>query len=430
MGVKFQKIVPTTTLPLADLKGKTVAIDGMNMLYQILYNPFQMQQKLPDIFYRDRTQRVITHLYGWIQKVTKLYAAKIFPVIVFDGKPDELKHQGQVDRARNFLHLQGLYEKALKQNQTNNAKLIALNKQYMFTQCLHESKILLEAMGIPVIMAPSEAEAQCVAIQKQGLVDYIVTKDYDGLLFGASRIIRQLTFQTRKKIGRKWQTFTPHLEHISLRQTLQTLRINRAQLIDLAILIGCDYFKGIPNIGPKTGLTAMHKYHRIEEMQHAHPNLFTNLSGFKLQRVRNLFWNPVVQTITPTQIHLKPFNRVGIEHLLLKDHKLNSDRVQKRLKTLETKYKTFTKFWGIDAIALQEHQSLTEFDIHLQRRLDRGKKKNTPLDTPSLVFTPASQVSPNRKKIAKKPQKKAKKSSSTPVAYFSIKDYLKKPIRK
>jgi flap endonuclease-1 len=295
----------------------------------------------------------------------------------------------------------------------------------MFTQCLHESKILLEAMGIPVIMAPSEAEAQCAAIQQQGLVDYIVTKDYDGLLFGANQIIRQLTFKTRKKIGGKWQTITPHLELLSLRHTLKSLRINRAQLIDLAILIGCDYFKGIPKIGPKTGLTSIHKYHRIEEMQQAHPNLFTDLSGFKLQRVRNLFWNPVVQTITPEKIRLRPFNRVGIEHLLLHDHKLNTNRVSKRLKTLETKYKTFTKFFGIDTIALQEPQGLPEFDIHLQRRLDRGKKKITPLDTPSLVFTPASQVSLARKVSAKKGQKKAKKASSAPVAYFSIKDYLK-----
>jgi 5'-3' exonuclease len=76
MGVKLKALITSTTLPLVDLKGKTVAIDGMNMLFQILHNPYQMQKKLPDTFYLDRTLRVISHLYGWLQKVIGFYKKK------------------------------------------------------------------------------------------------------------------------------------------------------------------------------------------------------------------------------------------------------------------------------------------------------------------------------------------------------------------
>ena len=114
MGVKLEKIISPLIISLKELEGKKVAIDGMNMLYQILYNPFQMQKKLPDIFYLDRTQRVITHLYGWIQKITHFYQAKIFPIVVFDGKPDERKYPGQMDRARTFITLEKKYHESLK----------------------------------------------------------------------------------------------------------------------------------------------------------------------------------------------------------------------------------------------------------------------------------------------------------------------------
>ena len=68
MGVKLKKIIESSFIPLTEIKGTKVAVDGMNMLFQILYNPYQMAQKLIDIFYMDSTQRVITDLYGGFKK--------------------------------------------------------------------------------------------------------------------------------------------------------------------------------------------------------------------------------------------------------------------------------------------------------------------------------------------------------------------------
>jgi flap endonuclease-1 len=85
-----------------------------------------------------------------------------------------------------------------------SAKKFALSKSFMFINYIHESKQLLESCGVPVIMAPSEAEAQCVSLQKEGLVDYVVSNDFDVMLYGSPKIIRKITFQSRKKVKGKW----------------------------------------------------------------------------------------------------------------------------------------------------------------------------------------------------------------------------------
>ena len=122
MGVKLKKLIESSFIPLTEIKGTKVAVDGMNMLFQILYNPYQMAQKLPDIFYMDSTQRVITHLYGWLQKVNQFYKANIFPVIVFDGKPDPYKRLTTKDYARDYLAVKKKYENALENGDHPSAK--------------------------------------------------------------------------------------------------------------------------------------------------------------------------------------------------------------------------------------------------------------------------------------------------------------------
>lgn len=50
-----------------------------------------------------------------------------------------------------------------------------------------ECKKLLTLMGVPVIDAPTEAEAQCAAMAKAGLVYGVATEDMDCLTFGAPK---------------------------------------------------------------------------------------------------------------------------------------------------------------------------------------------------------------------------------------------------
>ena len=50
--------------------------------------------------------------------------------------------------------------------------------------------MLLKLMGMPVVEAPCEAEAQCAALAKAGKVYAAASEDMDTLTFGAPRLVR------------------------------------------------------------------------------------------------------------------------------------------------------------------------------------------------------------------------------------------------
>jgi flap endonuclease-1 len=55
-----------------------------------------------------------------------------------------------------------------------------------------DAKTLLRLMGVPVIEAPTEAEAQCAALARAGVVHAAVSEDMDTLTFGAPVMLRNV----------------------------------------------------------------------------------------------------------------------------------------------------------------------------------------------------------------------------------------------
>src|SRR3989344_9388044 len=90
---------------------------------------------------------------------------------------------------------------------------------------------------------------------KQGDAFACVSQDYDNLIFGCPRLLKNLSIAgKRKKTGTLGYT-TVKPELIVLKDVLDHLNISLDQLIVLAIVIGTDYNPGgIKGIGPKTGL--------------------------------------------------------------------------------------------------------------------------------------------------------------------------------
>src|SRR5437660_12288368 len=82
-----------------------------------------------------------------------------------------------------------------------------------------------------------------------------VSQDYDSLLFGATRLVRNLAISGRRKLPMREAYVQVDPEIIELTATLESLGLTREQLIDLGILIGTDFNPdGFKGIGPKTAL--------------------------------------------------------------------------------------------------------------------------------------------------------------------------------
>jgi flap endonuclease-1 len=362
MGVKLKDLITSTQISINDLKGTRVAIDGMNMLFQILYNPAQRQKGLPNTYYYDSTHRVITHLYGWLQKLSHFYSLKILPVVVFDGKPDAFKRLETKNRAHDYNYAKKEYEKAMAEGDHNAAKFFANSRSFLFPNCVKESIELLRYCGCPVINAPSESEAQCAALQQAGVVQYVISNDYDTLLFGASSIVRKLTFAPQFPI-----------QLINLQENLDTLEITREQLIDISILLGNDYFReGIPNIGPKTALKSIHAYQSIPNMIKKHPALFTELPLAKYRQILSLFLKPI--SIDIEKISLGPFNHELLVELLLHNHTLNPDRVKRALDKFGKRHQRF--YNNINRTAIENPSS--PFFLDQQPARNKEIKQATP----------------------------------------------------
>jgi len=130
-----------------------------------------------------------------------------------------------------------------------------------------EARELLRLLGVPTLAAPSEGEAQAAHMAaKSSGVWAAASKDYDALLFWAPRLVRFLTISGKEFLPSRG-TFRPIVpETLELARLLEAWRIDRAALVDVALLVGTDFNEGVKGIGPKKALKLVQDYGRIEQM--------------------------------------------------------------------------------------------------------------------------------------------------------------------
>ncbi|TDL22872.1 PIN domain-like protein [Rickenella mellea] len=118
-----------------------------------------------------------------------------------------------------------------------------------------ESKMLLEAMGVPCIESsgPFEAEALASSLVLNGYADFVASEDTDVLIYEAP-LIRNIT-------NRKQPLIT-----ISGSSVRTALHLTRSSYIDFALLLGTDFSQRIPNVGPSRALKFIRKHGTIERV--------------------------------------------------------------------------------------------------------------------------------------------------------------------
>ncbi|KAK1757238.1 hypothetical protein QBC47DRAFT_297180 [Echria macrotheca] len=116
----------------------------------------------------------------------------------------------------------------------------------------------LKKANLPYVVAPYEADAQLVYLERQGLINGIVSEDSDLLVFGAKRLLTKLDqYGHCIEINRK--------DFCSVREISLTGWTD-ADFRRMAILSGCDYLDGPSNMGLKTAYRMLRKYKTPERL--------------------------------------------------------------------------------------------------------------------------------------------------------------------
>ncbi|XP_019168663.1 PREDICTED: flap endonuclease 1 isoform X2 [Ipomoea nil] len=304
--------------------GRKIAIDASMSIYQFLIVVGRSGTEM----LTNEAGETTSHLVGMFSRTIRLLEAGIKPVYVFDGKPPDLKKQELAKRySRREDATAGL---AAAEESGNVEDIEKFSKRTVKVTQQHNSdcKKLLRLMGVPVVEAPSEAEAQCAALCKSDQVYGVASEDMDSLTFGAPKFLRHLMDPSSKKI--------PVME-IEVGKVLEDLELTMDQFIDLCILCGCDYCDSIRGIGPQTALKLVRQHGSLESiLENINKERYQIPDEWPYQEARRLFKEPLVLTgdDQPEIKWVAPDEEALIE-FLVDQNGFNKDRVTKAIEKIK-----------------------------------------------------------------------------------------------
>ncbi len=338
MGVNLREIIPKSAvreITLAELRYKVVAIDAYNALYQFL-TAIRQPDGTPLM---DSQGRITSHLSGLFYRTINLVENGLKPVYVFDGKPPEIK-QIEIERRRKTKsEAAKKYEEAIKLGRIEEARRYAQMASRLTDEMVAEAKRLLNAMGIPYVDAPAEGEAQAAYMARKGDAWTAASQDYDSLLFGAPRLVRNLAITGRRKLPRKDVYVEVKPELIELEKLLKGLGITREQLIAIGILIGTDYNPdGVKGIGPKTALKMVKNNPNVRKLLATLPRHEFPTDPLE---ILDYFLNPPVTDNYKLEWRKPDAN--SIMRILVEEHDFSEGRVKNALERLNKAYNEFLR---------------------------------------------------------------------------------------
>lgn len=315
MGVKLKDIVSLRKIGFDDLRGRIVAVDAANSIYQFL-SSIRQRDGTPLM---DREGRVTSHLSGILYRTAAVMEREIKVFYVFDGRSHHLKGSTISKRVEARKKSEVEWKRALEEGDIERARKYAVRSSRMSDDIVEGSKRLLELMGVPYVQAPSEGEAQASFMVRKGDAWAVASQDYDCLLFGAPRVVRNLTLSGKLQ----------EPEIIELEAALKKLSLTREQLVDLAILVGTDFNPGIKGIGPKKGLKLIRErgdiFGVLEEVD-------GDPGGDPLV-LRRIFLEPDVTG--DYELKWRKPDREGVLEFLCSEHGFSEERVLSALKKIE-----------------------------------------------------------------------------------------------
>lgn len=325
MGVNFSAIVTDIkkNVEIEDLKERKIAIDAFNTIFQFLSI---IRDRMTGESLRDSKGHVTSHLSGLFYRTTNWIEAGIKPVFVFDGKPPEFKHMTIQEREMIREEARKKWEEARKKGEA--VMKYAQAASQLTDEMLEDAKRLLEYMGVPILQAPSEGEAQCSFMAKQGDVWATGSQDYDSLMFGSPRLVKNLSITGKRKMPGKEAYIDVNPEVIELKDVLKNLGINQEQLITMGLLIGTDYNDGVTGYGPKKSLELVKKEKTLEKVL----KKVVWIEHMPAEKLLEFFLNP--PTTSKYKLEWKKPDEKKLMKFMVDEHDFSQERVEKVIERL------------------------------------------------------------------------------------------------
>lgn len=324
VGVDLSDLVKPIHRTLEDFRGKVLAIDAFNTLYQFLAIIRQ-----PDgTPLHDHQGRVTSHLSGLIYRTSNFVGVGIRPVFVFDGEAPRRKARTIRARGEVKQRAEREWREAVAVGDLQRARTKAMQTSRLTPEMVEQSRRLLDLLGVPWVQAPAEGEAQAASMAREGLAWGVGSQDHDALLFGTPILVKNLAITGRRKLPRKnvWVEVSP--EEIALEAALKDLGIAREELVDVGILVGTDFNEGVRGIGPKKALAAIKKHGRAEGLL---AELEVEIEG--LDEVRAIFLEPRVVHVPPPV--WKPADPDKVKGMLCDEFDFSPQRIDQALAKFE-----------------------------------------------------------------------------------------------
>jgi len=312
MGVKnllaFLRELNSTivqTIDLSAFAGNRIAIDVATRAYAFKSRYItkvisKMNVFTEDIDYNRCNQFMFKQFMILLDQMLN---GKICPVMVFDGSAPVLKDGTKRDRASkskfkkdriaalrriaqilmypnpgetlsdedlsllNELKIRDM--EGIRDRLTTDIKafIVVTAEDYLKLQCL------CSAMGIPFVIAKSEAEKTCAMMCRKRDVLAVFSADSDALMYGCPILINELTFGVSARIEA-----SPTAQCYTYENMLMVLNMTEQQALDFCIMNGTDFNANSPGMGSAKNYELLHTYGSLRKMQIAKEQLVSDLT--------------------------------------------------------------------------------------------------------------------------------------------------------
>ena len=193
-----------------------------------------------------------------MHRVRMLQHFGVVPFLIFDGDYLPSKAATEADRAKRREDSRKAGLGLLNVGKTSQAYL-ELQKAVDVTPEMARQLIEeLKKAGVKYIVAPYEADAQLVYLERTRIIDGILSEDSDLLVFGAKCLLT--------KLDQYGNCIEINKVNFCACREINLTGWSEREFRQMAILSGCDYLASINNMGLKTAYRMVRKHKTIEKV--------------------------------------------------------------------------------------------------------------------------------------------------------------------